>query len=186
MQGDAVSRHQAVGARHIIGCRCMMKSLNFQIAVFIPTAGTYMQFVNQRIACLCQALAQQIGKKMVIAVPASFVIQRHKEQIGLFKRFQGFLSGNSRIVHNRITQGTAQTVEDSGAQKESLNRRRLLMQHFFHQIIQHKTMAAREVVDKGIQITACPILHGDGRHLQTGNPAFSTIFQCHDMRGQQV
>jgi len=40
-------------------------------------------------------MSQQVGKKMVIAIPTPLIVQREDEQVGLFEIFQGFLSGNS-------------------------------------------------------------------------------------------
>ena len=60
--------------------------------VFIPFAGMDVQpgdsFSGE---LLLQTLAQQIAKKMVIAVPAPLVIERNDEQIRALEIFQGRL-----------------------------------------------------------------------------------------------
>ena len=91
-----------------------------------------------------QSLPQQIGKEMVIAVPAPLVIQGDDEQVGVFEIFQGFLPGSRGVEQNGITQGAAQAVEDGCAQQESLDAFGLLLQDFFNQIVQHEMVAAGE------------------------------------------
>ena len=62
-----------------------------------------------------------------------------------------------RVEQNGITKGTAHAVEDGCAQQESLNDFGLLSQDFFHQIIQHETMAAGEGFDEAVA-SGCPCM----------------------------
>ena len=84
------------GARvpHIIGGCRMLKSFKLQSMVFIPLAGTAVQFGHtpplapcRRACALVQSLAQQIGKEMVITVPTPLVVQGDDEQVGMFEIF---------------------------------------------------------------------------------------------------
>ena len=53
---------------------------------------------------------------------------------------------------------------------------RLALKNFFDQIVQHKTVAAGESLDKTGGVF--PPLHGEGGQLQTGDPAFGAGFQA--------
>jgi len=86
--------YQVLGAPHIIGCSRMAKSFKLQTIVFIPLAGTAVQFGHtpplgpcRRGCALVQSLAQQIGKEMVITVPMPLVVQGDDEQVGVFEIF---------------------------------------------------------------------------------------------------
>ncbi len=53
MQGNPLSFNQTLGAFNIIGSNRMVKSFYLQAMVFIPEAGTDVQFVHMafRISC---------------------------------------------------------------------------------------------------------------------------------------
>ena len=59
-----------------------------------------------------EPLPQQIGKEMMIAVPAPFVIQRDDEQVGTFEVLQGGLPGSRGVKQNGLAKRAAQTIED--------------------------------------------------------------------------
>ena len=61
---------------------------------------------------------------------------------------------------------------------------RLVLKNFFDQIVQHKTVAAGESLDKTGGV--CPALHGECGQLQAGNPAFGAGFQCSDVFRRKV
>src|SRR5437660_7967647 len=105
----------------------MVKRFNREAMVFIPDAGTTMQFGHiphliscRRGASLLQSLSQQISKEMVIAVPASLVIQGDEEQVGVFEIFQGCLPGTRGGEQNGITKRAAQAVQDRCTQQKGL------------------------------------------------------------------
>ena len=112
------------------------------------------------------------------------VVQGDDEQVGAFEIFQGFLPGSRGVEQNSITQGTAQAIEDGGAQQESLDAFGLLLQDFFHQIVQHEMVAAGEGLDEtgGVLMS----LHGKRGQLQAGNPAFGAGFQRGDVFCREV
>src|SRR6516165_5887416 len=95
-----------------------------------------------------QALPQQLRKEVMIAVPPPLMVQRDEEQVGVFEVFQGGLSRNSRVEHNSLTQRTAETVENGGAQQERLDVLGLLLKDFFHQVVHHELVAACERGDE--------------------------------------
>src|SRR5947208_3439392 len=109
------------------GCR-MVKRFNREAMVFIPLAGTTVQFGHiphliscRRGASLLQSLPQQISEEMVIAVPPPLVVQGDEEQVGMFDIFQGCLPGTRGGEQNGITQRAAQTIEDRRTQQERLD-----------------------------------------------------------------
>ena len=78
----------------IPGCDGVVKRRAQVAVLFMPLAGAQVEFGE--FFGFSQALAQQIAKEMVIAVPAPLVIQRDDEQVGAFEIFQGFLPGSRR------------------------------------------------------------------------------------------
>src|SRR5688572_6269934 len=148
---------------------------------------------------------------MVIAVPASLVVQRDYEEVGAFEIFQGLLPGSESKVQSRkfkagrrssdlglwtldfglaiieqygITKRPAQAIENRGAQQESLDAFRLLLQDFFNQIVHHEIVAAGERFDEAAGILM-PLQRNRGQ-LQTSNPAFGAGFQCVDLFCRKV
>src|SRR5437899_12376892 len=105
-----------------MGGSSMMKRFNLQTMVFIPYAGTTVQFGHiphliscRRGASLMQSLSQQISEEMVIAVPPPLVVQGDEEQVGVFDILEGCLPGTRGVQQNGITKRAAQTVEDRRA-----------------------------------------------------------------------
>src|SRR5262245_4428854 len=95
MPGNPVSFEQPLGALQIIGGSRMVKRFKLKAIVFVPLAGTDVQFVHAtfRVPWRCgdalvESLPQQIGKEMVIAVPTPLVVQGDDEQVGAFKLFE--------------------------------------------------------------------------------------------------
>src|SRR6059058_4878781 len=97
----------------------MVKRFNRESMVFIPDAGTTVQFGHiphliscRRGAALLQSLSQQISEELVIAVPPPLVVQGDEEQVGAFDILEGFLPGTRGVQQNGITKRAAQAVED--------------------------------------------------------------------------
>src|ERR1700730_5477254 len=95
----------------------MVKRFNLQSIVFIPDAGTTVQFGHiphlvscRRGASLMQTLSQQIREELVIAIPTPLVVQGDEEQVGVFDRLEGCLPGTRGGEQNGITQGATQAV----------------------------------------------------------------------------
>ncbi|MCQ3939406.1 MAG: hypothetical protein DPW18_20535 [Chloroflexi bacterium] len=61
-----------------------------------------------------------------------------------------------------------------------MNGFRLLLQNLFEQIVQHKTMAAGERLDKIFRV--CKSAHRNRRELQAHHPTFGARFQLFDFR----
>ena len=68
----------------IICAQSMLYRLFNDAILLIPLTGTPVQNWQLFWLGLIQAVAQQIGKEMVIAVPTPLVVQGHDEQIGAF------------------------------------------------------------------------------------------------------
>ena len=74
---------QALGALDILSRGCMTKGFKSQAVVLIPFAGANVAFGDiSRGEGLTQAFAQQIPKKMVIAIPLPLVVQGNDEKVG--------------------------------------------------------------------------------------------------------
>ncbi len=124
----------------------------------------------------------------MVAVPAPLVVQGHQEQVSLFQLGQDRLA----VVDpdHGIAQGSGQALEDGGLEQEGLEVGRLLLEHLFDQVIEDEAMAAGEGLDKAGQAGGAmrppAALHGDGHHLQAGDPAFGASIERSYVLGREV
>ena len=181
MQGHPLSFNEALRTLEIVGGRSVEKGFELQAVVFIPVARTTVQLsdITCGAAGLVQALAEQIGEEVVIAVPAPFVVEGDEEQVGAFEILEGCLPGSRRVAQNGITQWAAQLVEDRRAHQERLHALRLSLQDLLEQIVEHETVAAGERSDEGRGVRMS--LQRQRGQLQTGNPPFRAGLQCCDV-----
>ncbi len=56
--------------------------------LLVPRTGSAVQFRHQTASLPLQALPQQVGKKMVIAIPAPLVIQGNDKEVAAFEILQ--------------------------------------------------------------------------------------------------
>lgn len=69
----------------------MLDRFGDQLVLRKPGRGAPVQLRFQLWVTAVQTLAQQIGKKMVITIPAPFVIQWDEEEVGAFECFENLL-----------------------------------------------------------------------------------------------
>ena len=93
--------------------------------LFVPFTRPLVKNGRPLLSGFMQALAQQLGKKMVIAIPVPRLIQRNDEEVGVFQHFQGRLA--VVLAGEGVAQGSCQPVEDGSLEQESLNLRGLLV-----------------------------------------------------------
>ena len=69
-----------------------------------------------------QPAAQQTMKQMVVPIPKPLFVQAHREQVRVFQPLQVRLAVGRHILrsHDRITQGSAEHVEDRGLEEKIL------------------------------------------------------------------
>jgi len=80
MQRDTLAFDQALSPRNVLRRGGVVKSFDLQAMFFIPLAGADMQRVHAGgVQALRQPLPQQLGKEMVIAIPAPLAVQRQDE-----------------------------------------------------------------------------------------------------------
>ena len=104
MERNTLSIEQALGTLDILCRRRVLERFERKAILLVPLAGANVQLIQSafRTDALMKPLAQQVRKKMVIAVPAPFAIQRDHEQIGAFQIFQGLLPGDGRVQQNGV------------------------------------------------------------------------------------
>jgi hypothetical protein len=115
-----------------------------------------------------KALAQEIGEQAMVPIPPACIIQRYKEEIGLFQLLQDRLA----ILASRqgITKGSGEPLEHGCLEKKTLNALRLSLEDLFHEIVENMAVAASKVVYKIRDILSA--LQRYRGHLQTRDPAF--------------
>ena len=89
-----------------------------------------------------QARPQQVTEQVVVAPPATHVVERHEEQVGPLDSLEQFLavvaSGDG------IAQRTGQPVQHRCLHQELADLRGLLLEHLLGEVIHDVTVAARE------------------------------------------
>src|SRR5512135_1297247 len=98
----------------------------------------------------------------MIAIPPALIVERYDEQVASLQRFEHGSAIVSR--RDRITQRPAQPVENRRLQQEIEYVFWLAVKHLFSQVVQHKTVATGECLDKTGRVRAS--LHREGRQLQ--------------------
>ena len=121
-----------------------------------------------------QTLLQRGAEEMVVPEPAALVVQRHDKQPGQLQMAQRGVP--DFCLHDCITQLWTHAVQDGRAEQERLDVRRLALQHFFEQVVQHQAVASGEGLDEPVRVTLPR--QGHGRHLQACWPAFGARVQC--------
>ena len=92
-----------------------------------------------------QVHPKNIGKKMVIAIPVSLVIQRNDKEVAALQGFQARAAFLLIVPHDGITQRAIQPVENGGLEQESADRFGLTFQNLFDQIIHDVAVVSSEM-----------------------------------------
>ena len=90
----------------------MWYCLGEALVLLVPPAGATMQGRDQRGGRLLQALAQDLDKQVMVAIPLPFVIEGGQEQIGMLQEIELCLAF-VRCTHS-IAQRRAQSFQDAG------------------------------------------------------------------------
>ena len=69
------------GTVQVLRCQEVAHSVREQPFFLVPPAGSPVQLGHQFRVLPVETLPQQIGKEAMVAVPASFLIQWHDEQV---------------------------------------------------------------------------------------------------------
>ncbi len=169
------------GALDIPGGQRKTDRLGRQVVLLAPQACPPAQ-KRDLAGQLGQRMGEEhLGEEVVIAEPVTLSVERDDEQVGALEGLQ-----HGRAAHaagDGIAERSAQLLENGGLQQEVPDRFRLSPQHFFDEVIQHKTVAARERLDEAGRIRVA--LHGKRGQLQAGDPALGPRFQRGDIvRGE--
>src|SRR2546423_12024983 len=97
----------------------MWYCLGEALVLLVPPAGATMQGRDQRGGRLLQALAQGLGKQVMVAIPLPFVIEGDQEQVGTLQEVELCLAVTR--CTNRIAQRSAQSIQNAGLQQEVLD-----------------------------------------------------------------
>ncbi len=138
--------------RHVMvtGGKCMLNSLTQQALFAIPTAGACM--IGWRVIGrdARQFRPQTVGKEMMVAMPATPIIQWDYKEAGLVEDFQHVLA--SALGGDRIAQLAIQSFQHRCLEQKVVNVRRLSIQHFADQIVDDVTIVAFEGLDEFFRI----------------------------------
>ena len=153
----------------------------------VPLAGPPVQLGHQISHLSLQSLAQDVGKEMMIAIPAPLLVQGHKEQVGCLECFEYLLA--LRSLGDRIAQRAGQPVEDGRLQQKCLDLLGLPDEDFFGQVVEHVALAAAKCPDKARDVLV-PLQRqrpqSKGGQLQTHNPALGALLQRCDVLCREV
>src|SRR5437588_2652617 len=107
---------QAGGSLKIRGSQRMLYGFSKHLVLFVPGAGTTMQFGHQRGLSLLEAALEHLCKQVVIAVPASLLVQRDHKQVGPVEGFQHRLA--PLRAGDGVTERTTEALQDRGMQQK--------------------------------------------------------------------
>ena len=95
-------------------------------------------------------MLHSLGKKCVIAIPLSRVIEWNQEQVSTFQLFEHVLT----VVpaSNCITKGTRQAVEKGRLQQKLLQRLRLGREHVSNKVLQDVPVTAGKGTEHVLEI----------------------------------
>jgi len=139
--------------------------------VFVPLACPAMQFRHHLGLRPLQTAPQQVGKQMVIPIPATVVAQGYSEQIDPFEPLEHLLT--VRLPGEGIAQRPTQAVENGGLQQEALDVGWLTAKDLFDKVIHQVAIAAGKGLDESGHIVAMlKGLEGERCQLQSCHPTF--------------
>src|SRR5262249_6831274 len=129
-----------------------------------------------------EAAFEYLGKQVMIAVPASLLVQRNYKQVrtieGLQHRLARLLAGD------RIAERTSKAFQDGGMQQKRLHGGGLAREHLLTEVIQHEAVTAGKGGQKRGDID--PALQRERGQLQAGHPSFGAAFEGSNGRCLQV
>jgi hypothetical protein len=139
-----------------------------------------MQFRDPLGLDLGEAMAQEVGKEVVVAEPLPLAVKGHDKQVGLLQLFEDLLAAARRVAHldslqRRVTERPTEAIEDRGVEQKSLDRFGLLADHLVGQIVDHLPVVPGKGPDKGRAVRLA--LQRKGCHLQPGDPALGPGLQ---------
>src|SRR5260370_11053712 len=117
-----------------LSMQSMQDSWSGLVLLCIPNAGTMVQERNQISMSLVQQGIQRFSKKGMIAIPLSFTIEGHHKEIGLLKSLEHLLA--AMLLHDRVTEGGIELLEDAGAEQEGLDLLSLSLKDLLGQKVQ--------------------------------------------------
>jgi hypothetical protein len=120
-----------------------------------------------------QAGVQQVGEELVVTPPATHLIQRDQEQVGLLRLLQQLLTVGT--AGDRVTQRPRQPLQHRGLQQEGAHRPGLPVQHLLGQVVQHMTVTARERRHKADRVRMTP--QREGGQLEPSHPTLGAALQ---------
>ena len=85
----------------------------------VPVAGATMQLGDAFAVAAAQLALQQLGKKVVIAIPAPLVVQRNEEEVGRQQPLQQRRAAGQ--PGDCVAQVAAEPRQDRGVQQELLH-----------------------------------------------------------------
>ena len=138
-----------------------------------------MQLFDAPGTLASEATAQEVGKQVVVAIPAPIVVQRDDEEVVPLQFLQHLLT--IRATGERIAQRTTQVTEDGGLEEKLPYPPGLAFEDLFGQIVEDVAVAAGEGFDKARDVLAPS--HRERGQLQPRDPAFGALFQGRDVLG---
>src|SRR6266511_1470833 len=131
----------------------------------MPSAGPPMQRCHHLSGdTVDQTLVHDLGKQMMIAIPAPLVVEHHQEHVGVFQLLQQRLAiGALRAGRwdmclrcgaedNCVAERAAQAVEDGCLEHEGLEMVRQPIEDFLGQVVDYKAITASKCRDEGSEV----------------------------------
>ena len=180
--GRPVSRDQARGPPVVPGSEGVAHRFGHLPVPLAPLGGARQQLGDLLGSRLMEAGLQQVGKEMMIAIPAAIVVQGHDKEVAPLQPLEHLLAVRT-APGDGVAERAGEPGEDRGLEQEGLDLLRLAREHLLDQEVQDEAVGAREGPDEAIHILPSP--HGKGRHLQPGDPALGPLVERRHLLGRE-
>ena len=130
--------------------------------VLVPFTRSAVQLWSPLGLLVFEVCLQDVGKEVVIAVPATLIVERNDEEVPPFQGTQHRLAVAS--PGDGITERAAQPVEDAGVQEELSNVVGEALQDLLDQVVDDVAVVAREPGDEVRVVVSS--LHREGSELE--------------------
>ena len=139
-----------------------------QALVLVPGRGGAVELRDPLGLLLPEAGPEQVGEQLMVAPPAPDLVQGDQEQIRPLQPLQHLLAPGS--AGDRITQRPTQPLQHTGRQQKLAHQRGLAVQDLGGQIVQDRTVAAREAGHEPGRVGV--VAQRQPGQLEAGGPAF--------------
>ena len=177
--------HEIPGQSGILGGHGVRKRIGQQAGRGVPAGRGAVQGADPVGFQRAQAGPERLGEQVMVAIPASFAVERDDEQVLPLQVVEQPLTVGS--IGQRVAQVGGEQIEHRRLEQEPAHAGRLPVQDLLDQIVQDEAVAAGEGVDESGDVLGGRA-GGDGQRgqLQSGGPALRSRAERGHVPGREL